>query len=73
MSKYEDIIWLGEISRKKAVRRICDCGTCSGHAKAVAPDAVGYLSWSDEKGNGVTQWIDTEEEYQTLKEKFGEA
>jgi len=66
------ITWVGEKNRPKMVRRSCPCGTCQASKNSYAPNSVGYLSWSDADGNGTTVWINSEENYQTLKKKFGE-
>lgn len=58
------ILWTGgEIGRPLRARRPCYCG-CDG-------SGVGYLSTSDERGNGITLWFKTEAEYQAAHAMYG--
>jgi hypothetical protein len=57
-----DFIWnSGEKNRQLAVYRPCPCGTCS-----IARKGIGYLSFSDAKGEGFTIWLANEEVFERL-------
>lgn len=58
----EQYIWKGEPNRVLALSRPCDCG-CDSRDGA---KGVGYLSGSDDDGNGFTIWIQDERIYANL-------
>ena len=60
--------WKGEKNRPLMVRRNCKCRTCQRAGKG---KGVGFLSWSDHKGNGFTLWLKREEDYQALVKQLG--
>jgi len=53
----------GERDRKLKLRRPCECGCDSRDGEL----GVGYLSGSDEKGNGFTIWIEDEDSFRRLQ------
>jgi len=55
--------WKGEKNRPLQVRRPCPCGCDLRDGY----HGVGYLTGSDEEGNGFTIWIESEEVFQRLK------
>ena len=62
MPEILDFIWNnGEKDRKLGVYRPCSCGTCSKN-----PKGVGYLSFSDAAGRGLTVWITEEKVFRRL-------
>jgi hypothetical protein len=54
--------WKGEKDRPLQVLRPCHCG-CDNRGGRLG---VGYLTGSDEEGNGFTIWIESEEVYQVM-------
>jgi hypothetical protein len=60
-------IWKGEPNRRLAVCRPCECG-CDFRDGILG---VGYLSASDDDGNGFSIWIDDERIYTRLKVALG--
>jgi hypothetical protein len=61
--KEKEIVWKGEKNRLLSVCRPCSCG-CDDRG---GRPGVGYLTGSDEEGNGFTVWIECEEVYQRLE------
>jgi hypothetical protein len=59
----KEITWKGEKSRLLQVRRPCPCGCDERDGRP----GVGYLTGSDDEGNGFTIWIETEEVYRRLE------
>jgi len=57
-----DFVWKGEKDRRLSVYRPCACGVCTANRKG-----VGYLSFSDEDGNGFTIWIQREQVFRKLR------
>jgi len=57
-----DFVWYGEKNRQLDVYRPCPCGTCSKNG-----NGVGYLSFSDATGKGLTVWIGEEEVFRSLR------
>jgi hypothetical protein len=64
----KEITWKGEKGRLLQVCRPCPCG-CDDRG---GRPGVGYLTGSDEEGNGFTIWIETEEVYQRLARLLAE-
>ena len=62
MKKSGDIVWDGERNRQLDVYRACRCGVCSR-----GPKGVGYLSFSDASGRGLTIWIEDEKVFRRLR------
>lgn len=58
----EQYIWKGEPNRGLALSRPCGCG-CDSRDGA---KGAGYLSGSDDDGNGFTIWIQDERIYANL-------
>ena len=56
-----DYVWDGERNRELSACRPCPCAVCSNHK------GVGYLSFSDARGHGLTIWIDDEEVFRRLR------
>ncbi|RJR44301.1 MAG: hypothetical protein C4567_04345 [Deltaproteobacteria bacterium] len=59
----KEITWKGEKSRLLQVCRPCPCGCDVRDGRP----GVGYLTGSDDGGNGFTVWIESEEVYQRLE------
>jgi hypothetical protein len=59
----KEITWKGEKSRRLQVCRPCPCG-CDNRS---GRPGVGYLTGSDDEGNGFTIWIESEEIYQRIE------
>lgn len=58
--------WKGEKNRAFRVQRPCSCGCdLRGGSKG-----VGYITWSDPDGNGVTVWIKDERTFQIVKKIY---
>lgn len=58
----DEFVWNdAERNRRLDVYRPCPCGTCS-----VCRRGVGYLSFSDDRGNGFTVWLQDEEVFDRL-------
>ena len=55
--------WNGEKNRPFELRRPCECG-CD--ARGGLP-GVGYLTGSDENGNGFTVWIESEDVFTAVE------
>ncbi len=60
--------WKGEPNRRLSVNRPCECG-CDA---AFRDENVGYLSGSDDDGNGFSIWIADSRVYRLLEEKLRE-
>lgn len=64
--KNPEIIWTGgERHRPLGVYRSCKCGVCT-----VGCNGVGYLSYSNAQGEGLTVWIQDEDVFQGLSLAF---
>ena len=64
MAKHvEQLVWKGDENRAFRLQRPCECG-CDN-------PGIGYLTGSDEDGNGFTVWIETEEIYQAILGTLG--
>jgi hypothetical protein len=61
--KGKEFTWHGEKDRILQVCRPCPCG-CDDRG---GRPGVGYLTGSDEEGNGFTVWIESEAVYQSLE------
>lgn len=61
--------WNGAADREPRVCRPCDCG-CDERG---GYKGVGYLTASNEDGEGFTLWLDTEEQFRALREVVGES
>jgi hypothetical protein len=57
--------WDGEKNRTLKMYRPCDCGCDRAR--------FGYLSGSDDKGNGLTIYAKSEKQYQAMRKIFGGA
>lgn len=63
-----EFVWNNaERNRRFDVYRPCPCGTCS-----VCRRGVGYLSFSDDGGNGFTIWLQDEEVFDRLRAALDE-
>ena len=60
-------IWKGEPNRSLALYRPCACG-CDSRDRL---KSVGYLSGSDDDGNGFSIWIEDERIYRGLEAMLG--
>jgi hypothetical protein len=56
-------IWKGEANRRLAIYRPCECGCDYRHGIL----GVGYISASDDDGNGFSIWIEDERIYARFK------
>ncbi len=62
----KESVWKdGERNRPLGVYRPCPCGVCSQGRQG-----VGYLSFSDDKGRGITIWIEDEKVFRKLASRF---
>lgn len=61
--KQTQLTWKGEKNRPLELYRPCSCG-CDQRG---GYKGVGYLSGSDERGNGFTIWIQDEEVFRTFR------
>ena len=66
----DHIIWTGEENRELQIFRPCDCGcdTRDGEHE----DYAGYVTASDEEGNGFTFWIKDEEAFNLIVDQIAE-
>ena len=62
MKRSSNLAWNGERNRPLNVYRPCPCRVCTENRKG-----VGYLSYSDEKGRGLTIWVDNEHVFRRLR------
>lgn len=62
-------LWKGDPGRTPRVQRPCDCG-CDLRDGA---KGVGYLTGSDDKGNGFSLWITDEKVYKVMEKAFQQA
>lgn len=63
MRECADFVWNnGERSRQLGLYRPCPCGTCSKGRKG-----VGYLSFSDARGSGLTVWLEDAQVFRRLR------
>ena len=63
----EQFVWVGEENRRLKLYRPCPCGCDSREGEK----GVGYISGSNEKGEGVTIWIEDEEVFRRLQVLMG--
>jgi len=62
MRAVTDFVWSGgERNRRLGVYRPCRCGT-----RTKTQSGVGYLSFSDARGRGLTVWLSSEQVFQGL-------
>jgi len=67
--KEQQITWdNGDESRPLNVYRPCPCG-CDARGDGIK--GVGYISGSDQEGNGFTIWIENEDVYQRVRQVIG--
>lgn len=64
MSRKTQHVWDGEQNRPLAANRPCECG-CDARGGL---KGVGYLTGSNEKGEGFTIWIQNESVFQRLSD-----
>jgi len=65
MSTSAQFTWNGERNRQLGVYRSCPCSICSAGSRG-----VGYLSFSDASGRGVTVWLENEGVFRRLRDAF---
>lgn len=63
----DHILWKGESSRHIALQRPCPCGCDTRDGW----EGVGYLTGSDDEGNGFTLLIDDEAVYRQINRALG--
>lgn len=62
----EVVFWKGDTGRAPRVQRPCECG-CDMRDGV---KGVGYLTGSDNKGNGFTVWITDEKLFKAMSKVF---
>ena len=62
----DNFTWIGEKSRTLKLSRPCDCG-CDLRDKPEDFIGVGYLSGSDQEGNGFSLWIHDEDVFYNIE------
>lgn len=60
----QQITWNGEKNRPVGLRRPCDCGCDHRNGNL----GVGYLTGSDENGNGFTVWVESEAVFSAIEQ-----
>jgi len=68
MNNWKQIKWNGDKGRPLQVCRPCECG-CD--ARKGLTEGVGYITGSDEHGNGFTVWIESEELFSVISTVIG--
>lgn len=65
-----ELVWTGgDENRPLMLKRPCPCGCDVRDGKK----GVGYLTGSDENGNGFSLWIESEAAYERLRALIGES
>jgi hypothetical protein len=63
-SRATEFVWeTGESNRPLGAYPVCPCGVCTRQQ-----NGVGYLSYSDAHGKGITIWIQDEQVFRMLKD-----